>query len=130
MSLRIEDQNAAFQDIRSPLSCDSTLLVSRIHEGAIKRLISMENGRTLQSLSWDLDTIGVSCLRLSLLRMANYRSRRSATDSFLSGATQGKVNKSEVNILEGSLQMYNLEISLLLLDAVKLLGLSTLSEPS
>ena len=90
----------------------------------------MENGRTLQSLSWDLDTIGVSCLRLSLLRMANYRSRRSATDSFLSGATQGKVNKSEVNILEGSLQMYNLEISLLLLDAVKLLGLSTLSEPS
>ena len=62
VSLRIEDQNAAFQDIRSLLSCDSTPLVSRIHEGAIKRLILMENGRTLQSLSWDLDTIGVSCL--------------------------------------------------------------------
>jgi hypothetical protein len=101
VSLRIEDQNAAFQDIRSLLSCDSTPLVSRIHEGAIKRLISMESGRTLQSLSWDLNTIGVSLRDLSLLTMANYRSRRSATDLFLSGVTRGKVNKSEVNILEG-----------------------------
>ena len=85
MCFQLEDCDTAFEDIRFILSYDNnTPLKYRIYESVIKRLTSLENGRSLMYLTWDLPyNSGLSCPLPSLLK--TYRLPLLVMDLFLNG---------------------------------------------